>query len=331
MSHNNLSHSSHSSHSSQSSHYLDQKHSFTTPQVVQHGSHMIMSNVMKELKTKYLSLDTKFAQGNQDLSLASCTFNLPERITGIESISVSSVHLPLTYYNISTQLENNSFRLYFDTVVTTIIIPDGFYSLANLTSTINKYLPSSVTFALSSGPERTGACQFTFLANETQKSLTIRFNTDGTGKPNKWDFKSRLGWILGFRLPAYTFASSFPSNLVSSSIVTEGMTNLYTLKYIFLVLDEFSSSSHSSSFHSFLPNSLLSKNILAHISLDSKIPWGGFQNATIHNGLLVSDTRKFSGDRVDLQKCQVQLVNEFGRVISLNQNDFSFVLELKYI
>ena len=305
------------------SNYLDIKPPFVGPQVTQHGSHMVMTNVVKEKKTKHLALDTKFSQGNQDLSLASYSFSLPERITDIESITVSSVHLPLTFYNISKQMGNNSFQLCFDDVIKTIIIPDGFYTLTDLSNTINGLLsPLSIEFTISSGPQKIGVSSFELAPNATQTSFKIYFNTDGMGNPSKWDLKTRLGWTLGFRLPSYTV------NLSSPSIDSEGMLNMYTLKYLFLVLDEFSSSSHSATFHSFLPNSLLNKNILAHISIDSQLSWGSFQNATLQNGLLISDTRHFCGNRVDLQKCQVQLVDEFGRIISLNHNDFSFVLEL---
>lgn len=309
--------------------YFDNKPSFVEPQVTQYGSHMVMTQVMKELKTKYISLDTKFADPYYDLSVAQCSFGLPERITGVQSISVASVFLPISFFNISAALQNNTFLLDFGTSSLSIQIPDGNYTLTNLAIAINLLLPSEMTFALTTDP-LLGFCYFTFTASSTKKSLQIRFNTDETGKPNKWDFKSRLGWILGFRQPLYTFSSSYPSNAVVSTLKSEGMVNLNTVKYVFLVLDEYSSSSHSSSFHSFLPESILNKNILAQIAIDSHAGWGGFQNATLHNGLLVSDTRQFQGDRVDFQKCQVQLVNEFGRVLALNQNDFSFVLELKH-
>ena len=40
--------------------YFDQKELFVGPQVNQYGSHMIMTDVKKEKKTKYVNLDTRF-------------------------------------------------------------------------------------------------------------------------------------------------------------------------------------------------------------------------------------------------------------------------------
>ncbi len=40
------------------SQYLDQK--FLQPHVEQHGNHMVMTNVVKPLKHKYIHLDTKY-------------------------------------------------------------------------------------------------------------------------------------------------------------------------------------------------------------------------------------------------------------------------------
>ena len=47
------------------------------------------------------------------------------------------------------------------------------------------------------------------------------------------------------------------------------------------------------------------------------------------NGLLMSDTRSYNG-KVDLQKLNVSLLNEFGNPVCLNGNDFSFFLKVDY-
>jgi len=309
-----------------SSNYFDHKPSFLDPQVTQHGSHMVMSPVMKELKTKKVALDTKFSEEYHNLNLANCTFALPERITNVHSISVSSVQLPLTFYNISAQMQNNSFVVVYNKTAIDIIIPDGNYTLITLSQVINNALSASavsgiLSFAFLPEP-MIGFSRFTFTLTNNLP-ITLFFNIDASGNMNRFDFKSRLGWILGFRRHKY--------ELKKSSILTsEGMVNLKTTKYVFLVLEEFSTASHSSSFHSMLPHSLMNKNIIAQVAIDSNGVLGGYQNATLYNGLLVSDTRQFYGDCVDLLKCQVQIVNEFGRIISFNANDFSFVLEFKH-
>jgi hypothetical protein len=87
-----------------------------------------------------------------------------------------------------------------------------------------------------------------------------------------------------------------------------------------------------------LPKSLLNKNILARISVNSniynnnvekQIGFGTIQTSTNNNGLLLSDKREYNDD-IDLQKLKVQLVDEYGRTVSLNGLDFSFALEVSH-
>ena len=42
------------------SNYFDNKELFLEPKVKQYGSHMVMSNVYKNTKVKYVNIDTKF-------------------------------------------------------------------------------------------------------------------------------------------------------------------------------------------------------------------------------------------------------------------------------
>ena len=51
--------------------------------------------------------------------------------------------------------------------------------------------------------------------------------------------------------------------------------------------------------------------------------------AVAHDDNMVSDTRTY-GELVDLQKMNVRIVDQFGRIMNLNGLDFSFLLELKH-
>jgi hypothetical protein len=145
------------------------------------------------------------------------------------------------------------------------------------------------------------------------------------GNFDKHNFRSKLGWTLGFRNQSYT---------TSSTINAESQINLSTVRYIYLVVDEFSSG-FTNSFVCPLNNYLLNKKILARITIDNNIvPYGidyigGVQISNTYNGLLSSDVRYYNG-QVDIQKMNIQLVNEYGKPIYLNGLDFSFLLEVTY-
>jgi hypothetical protein len=57
--------------------------------------------------------------------------------------------------------------------------------------------------------------------------------------------------------------------------------------------------------------------------------FGSIEIANLLNGLLLSDTREYSDD-IDLQKMQIQLVDEYGRIVCLNGLDFAFTLCVKH-
>ena len=62
------------------SQYFDKSDLFLEPKIKQYGSHMVMSNVHKPTKTKYVNIDTKFSDEYNDFSVANYNVTLPERI-----------------------------------------------------------------------------------------------------------------------------------------------------------------------------------------------------------------------------------------------------------
>jgi hypothetical protein len=98
---------------------------------------------------------------------------------------------------------------------------------------------------------------------------------------------------------------------------------------LYIVVDEFSRGNQSS-FVSPLPSSLINKNILARISIDyRKYDFGDIIVGNQFNGVLLSDNRSYTG-KTDLQKLNVQIVNEWGIPVNLNGLDFSFTIMVEH-
>jgi len=314
--------------------YFDNKDAFLQPQVSQHNNHMVMTNVHKETRTKYWNIDTRFRDDFDNYNstinggvMPWYTFTLPQPINDVKSISVDNIEIPVSFYNISVALGNNTMKV-GDSL---IVVPDGFYTSASLKTALNIQLASSnLLFDVSSNPYSTlrnmdmdisGSISISFAI---QPSTACSSVTNGTTTANfdKYDVKSKLGWLLGFRTISYTI----PGN---SFIMSEGLLDLSSPRYLYLVIDEFTTSS-SSSFISPLPTSIINKNIIAKISVDyNHYPFGDVIVASQTNGYLVSDSRCYNG-KVNLQKLKIQLVNEYGKPVHLNGLDFSFCLEIAY-
>lgn len=300
------------------SEYFDNKQLFSSPKVDQYNNHMVMTNVAKPVKTKYLFIDTQFCDENPRSD--NYSFTLSDRITDVKTMSVVSAEIPHSFYNISHTLGNHCFLVATDSSSAMIVLPDGQYDLTRLTIEINRQLNSftvssnTLTYATHSD---TNTSSFT-----AATSYTLHFAVDKTGNFDKYHFKSKLGWLLGFRSPTYT---------VRGVLTSEAVINLHTLKNIYLAIDEMTQGTFESCVAS-LPNSRINKNIIAKICLDNHFyPYGTVMCVNIHTGLITSDTRRYTGNKVDLLKFNVQLLDDIGNPLQMNGTDFSFGLKIDYM
>ena len=285
---------------------------FLDSNVTQYGRNMVMTNVTRETRRKYINIDTKFRDEYNSSSLANYTITLPERITNVKSIMVCNAEIPLTFYNISANLGNNYFTITSSGVSHTIIIPDAAYTAIKLKAAINLLI-----LGLSSLVYDVSVDNSTF--NCSSGSVTVNFDMDAVGVFDKYNFKSKLGWLLGFRKQSYI--------INTKTIESECFIDLSGPRYLYLVIDEFSQN-NPNSFISPQAGFLMNKNILARIAINSTtFQFGSILPANNLNGYLLTDRRDYNGI-IDIKKLNVQIVNDIGKLMDLNGMDFSFCLEV---
>lgn len=323
-----------------SSSYFDNKQSFLEPAVRQYGSHMVMSNVMKQTRTKYVNIDTKYrdentfqavmtqTNNNAHRTYASCNITLPQRINDVKSITVRSAEIPMTMYNISKYLGNNVFKICHvvsGVVQSTLLItiPNGNYTTTTLIQKIGNIINAL-------DPESIFRTDMTFVIDEynhikissSYSQFSVYFNVNSSGVEDNHNLRNKLGWILGFRKSNYQFS-------VGVDAYSEEALCINQSNYIYLTIDEFSKGNQQS-FITPLQNSLISKNVISKIIYNATIySYGSVIPANTFNGYLLSDKREYNG-KVDIQKLLVQLVDEQGRLVDLNGADFSFTMEVEY-
>ena len=312
------------------SEYFDNKNLFMTPKTTQYGSHMVMTDVSKESKTKYINMDTRFRDEYNYLNtstlpinynytnVANYTFTLPDKYNDVKTLSVSNVEIPIIYYNISSNLGNNCVQI-TGSSTRLVVVPDGQYTA----TTLNAKFLSLITTDISINVTQNGTTQ---IVNKTGSSVTVNFNysavssTDTAGTYDKFNTKFKLGWLLGFRAISYVLAGN-------ATVTSEAILDLNGPRYLYLVVDEFSNGNQSS-FVSCLSTSIVKKNILARIAVDGiSYPYGSVLTGTAGNGLLSTDCRSYTG-KIDIQRLNIQLVNENGAPMNLNGMDFYFCLKL---
>lgn len=302
------------------SRYFDNKTSFMEPEVNPHT--FVMTNVMKPKKTKYLNIDTRFTdEYTYDVSFnetKSYMITLPERINSVISIKVLSVEIPVSFYNISKSLGNNSFKISNTSISKMVVLADGIYTHTTLVTEINYQMG---LLGLSGISYQTTNKKSVF-SDTSSNSFVINFDTDSSGNFDKFNFRSKLGWMLGFRNVSYNLLA------VSGVITSESFINLNTMRYLFLVVDEFNTSQNS--FLAPMYGYIMNKKILARISVDNQVfPFGTVLHGNLNDGILVSDRRNYNGN-IDIQRLNIQLVNEWGVPVNLNGLDLSFLLEIEY-
>ena len=298
---------------------FDNSSLFMEPRTNQYGSHMIMTNVHKPTKTKYVNVDTKFSDDYQYGTNANYNITLPQPITDVKNMSVTNIEIPKTYYNISKNLGNTHLSVHdpSSNITHLIDISDGQYDAASLTSAIN----ASIT---------TAGLLFDISINENGKTLIynvtqnyeIRFAVDTNSNTDKYGFKNKLGWILGFRKTTYMIVTTV-------KLESEYVSDLHGPRYLYLAVEEFNRGNQNS-FVSPVVSSLINKNILARITMDNQnYGYGSILSGNTMNGLVISDDRSYTG-KIDLLKLNVQLIDENGMPVMLNGLDFSFCLKVEH-
>jgi hypothetical protein len=301
--------------------YDDGKLNFLSPKMTQYDGHMVMTNVTKPTKHKFINMDTRYRDNYS--SSTQCEFTLPDKITDVKSLTLRNIEIPVTTYNFSSTIGNTYFQI-TDTAGTNktmVTIPEGEYTPNILATAINTAIQSTTGSFKNLRYFADTTINSTSTFDCSSGSLIVNFAVDASGQPDSYNIKKKMGWTLGFRNKSYT--------ITTTKKTSEAFIDYSGLRYLYLVLDEYTKGNQNS-FMAVLPSSLVRKNILARISINKyTFPFGTFLPANNFNGYLLSDRRTYSG-KVDIQKLTIQLVDDCGLPVSLNGLDYSFCLEVEH-
>ena len=288
---------------------------------------------------QYLNIDTRFRDNYYSTSSTNFHLDLPIKFSDITTMQLTAFEIPNSYYYVSDKLGNNFFTITVeDTGVSEVFfIPNGNYTAAGIVNYLNHYVSptgplgsvtgfqdlvftENIDTGAGTGGTGSGSAQMV-IGIQTGAPLfnfTLNFQANSFGEEDaSTPLPLKFGWLIGFRNGIYTSNSTY---------VSEAVIDLKGFKYIFLVVDDYNNNVNNS-FYSAFNSSVLNKNILARISLQNT---SFFDTAAQNNLSLVTTARQYFGP-VDIQKLGIQLLDEYGRVIDLNNMDFSFCLTLQSI
>jgi hypothetical protein len=302
---------------------------FMDSKTTQYGSHMVMTGTKKPTRTVYINIDSRFRDDTNSSKLASYKITLPDKVLGVRSMEVVSAEIPYTIYNFSSNIGNNHFYISYNTDdysnIQTITIPDGNYTTSSLVTSINSQisaLDSSYNTLSFYTQVATGTTYTCNMLNSTAHSLQVNFGNITHTPHEIADLRKTAGWKLGFRSLNYVVSAA-------TGVSGESFIDVTAPKYVYISIDDYSQSVNNS-FIAPYSRSIMNKHIIAKIPISTTATFGDLIRANFINGTLVSDTRTYMGTRgADIQRLNVEVVDEFGAPVDMNQMDFSFTLRLE--
>lgn len=286
-----------------------------------------------------INLDTRFRPNYYTSSSTDFSLTLPVRIKNAVSMRIASIEIPISWYVVAKYWGNSFFKIEWGTKTGndfqynyTVTIPDGNYELfwqaateaTDLASTINTFMHANGDPTLQNivfNVDRTsGRSGFAWKPGSTQSNFRVTFSIDENGNS---DFSTilqfRLGWLLGFRVGFYE----------GLSIVSEGICYMKGPRYAFISINDFNNSV-SNYFISAFSSSLLQKDIIARINLTYIQQQQGVYQTGQDDGLStqINRQRSYFGP-VDVERLEIKLLDEFGRIIDLNNMDWSMALTME--
>ena len=312
--------------------------------------------------SKLLTVDSRFRRNYNESTSTNYNVDLPYIIQNVIELKLSDLEFPTTYYPFNDDFENNYFWINYsyysgeikvDKYIYIYIASGSYYHttlIDNITQVfIDNGIPLTANFNLDyNNPGGVGVGDGKVsIGVDVSNSFNLyditdlHLNFEGSKLTSEIEnynishivsdtnvinafyhtkstipYIQRCGWMLGFR-------NGYYSN--STYNITESILDILGPKYVYLVVDDLNSSSNINFFSS-SEDSLLNGNILARISLK------GYPFSIQAQGDfgIYTEPRYYYGP-VNIHKLGVKMIDEFGRVVSINGMDFSFTLSLTTI
>ena len=315
-------------------------HPYIIEKPIIEGKDILQERTLK----KHLNVDTRFRENFQQSS-SNFDINLSFKLANVTKMELSSIEFPTTFYAISNVFGNNFFTIRIDVsgegVKEALFeLPDGNYSRTAIINALNDPLNYKLTtngistdeildeifndinFNVDVDAEGSGTGKMFFTIDSSSSivnQVELLFNENRSCQPDSNALIKKLGWMLGFRNGSYVSTNEDNNNF---EIRSESLLNITGPKYIYMAIDDHNSNNESTSnFYSAFNSVILHKNILARIPLTTF----SFSFEIANMLSIVSTPREYTNP-VTIEKLGIQLMDEYGRILDLNEMNISFCL-----
>ena len=317
---------------------------------------------------KAVNIDTRFRENYYSTKSTNLTITLPFRLEKVISYRIVGITLPLSYYNISQSYGNNVIQINVFSrappgqvaVSYSLILPDGCYNTtqgvsifsSSLEQVINNMLINDVNSPNNNALTPNLNLRYTIdrtsgrsiFAQDASISGTVAYNFDvvmsvenslQSGQVEE-DYNRvlmmKLGWVLGFRFAKYSSSNTVATPPTTfGSIVSEGICFTKFPMYGFLAIDDFNNNANNY-YMSVFSNSVSVQNIVAKVNLtelsENSGDFQGVQGESMSTA--INREKRFFGP-VNIQKLKITLYDDMGRILDLNNMDWSLELAFECV
>uniref|UniRef100_A0A6C0JK07 Uncharacterized protein n=1 Tax=viral metagenome TaxID=1070528 RepID=A0A6C0JK07_9ZZZZ len=325
-----------------------------------------LNPIEKKTITKSLCIDSLFRENYDKTKSTDYIYKLPVYISNVVSLQLTSFEFPNMINSFSTENGSNEFEIglynvnngdydvnenpIFSDISHTIVIPDGNYMSDTFQTMLNNLFQNldsiglnflkveinqqtNTIIRINNSTIDTTAGFFPYDPNDSFYSPEFYFKLNFAIK-NKPLYKT-AGWMMGFRNETYTITknniyndliSLVPTTIYEGYLISESSYGSTIDNYIFVEIDDYNNNYSTNNVISTNTNSYIGKNVLARIVITS----GSYTTITDNASDGIFKKREYFGP-IKLEKFRIRLLNRFGDVIQIKNNDFSFVLEIKQI
>ena len=328
----------------------------------------VINPVLTNTFLRGVNIDTRFRENYYSTKSTNITITLPFRLERVISYRIVGITLPLSYYNISQSYGNNVIQINIVSnvsgtvgVLYNLILPDGCYNTTQNVSVYSSSLEQVINNILTNdpnSPNNNTACvglnlKYTIdrtsgrsvfaqdativgtIAYNFEIIMNVGFNVQTGGVEDDYSrvLMLKLGWMLGFRLAKYTSSNSSPptSDTNFGSIISEGICFTKNPLYGFLAIDDFNKNSNDY-YMSVFSNSISVPNIISKVNLTAFSEGvGDFQAAQGESSSNAINREKRYYGPVNIQRLKITLYDDFGRILDLNNMDWSLELAFECV
>ena len=152
--------------------------------------------------------------------------------------------------------------------------------------------------------------------------VELDFTRNTTDGESNQDLRSKLGWMVGYR--SETLKQPNTGNQTQIELAAPSILDVYGSKYAYLIVDDFQSSK--------LETIILNESTLQGCAIDFALGGNAFakmvlKNKKMYKPCTVSNTRHYTGP-VDISKFRIALIDEFGRLLQIQNADWACTFRL---